>query len=157
MDERLRLVEDRLEILQLEGAYGHTWDAGDGAGWAALYTEDGVFTIDPVGGRPPLRVEGRAALEAFCVEFNRTTTGLHFLHTPDLRLDGDTARSWIHVQFRAFQSFDEGAGELRETIGLYEVQYLRTPEGWRMAHRRERAVGRTLQPFYPGFYPPAGG
>ena len=26
-------------------------------------------------------------------------------------LDGDQARSWIHVQFRAFQSFEEGDEE----------------------------------------------
>jgi uncharacterized protein (TIGR02246 family) len=50
-------ADDRLAILDLLARYCWLVDAGDGDGWAALWTEDGVFTgiPTPLQGRDQLR------------------------------------------------------------------------------------------------------
>ena len=37
-------VEDQLAIQQLYARYNHAIDSGNGAGWAATFAADGVFT-----------------------------------------------------------------------------------------------------------------
>ncbi len=41
LQARLLRLEDRMELFDLEGRYARTWDSGDAAGWAALFTDDG--------------------------------------------------------------------------------------------------------------------
>ena len=40
---RLREVEDRLALIELEGAYARLFDARRGDEWAALFVADGVY------------------------------------------------------------------------------------------------------------------
>ena len=141
VEDRLRAVEDTLAVLQLEGAYSPAWDSGDADAWAALFTVDGVFELAQVGAVPGTTVRGRDALRQFCVDFTATTSGIHLLNTPSIVLDGDEATARVHFEFRS------GASSHTETrhahvAGHYTVQYRRTPEGWRIAHRREVAVRR---------------
>jgi hypothetical protein len=52
--DRVRALEDHVEIMQLAAQYGPAVDSGSGEAAAALWTEDGVF--DAV---PHLRMRGR--------------------------------------------------------------------------------------------------
>ena len=143
--DRLARIEAHLELLNLEGEYSRTWDIADGDGWAALYTEDGVFELLPTsGGGRAFWVEGRERLAAFCHDFNRGTEGLHLLHTPSFSIDGERARSWIHFEFRSRRG---ESGETGLVAGIYNVSYLRTDAGWRIRHRVEQGVLRSRDAF----------
>jgi len=147
---RIADLEAHLAIIQLEGAYAHLWDAVDSAGWASLFTENGVFETARVGPFHAFRAEGREELEQLCRDFNATWSGLHQLGVPDIRVSGDTAEGAIHFRFRQFPR--SGDPSVRETIGLYQVHYLRVDGAWKMAHRLERAVGRESHDGYAGSY-----
>lgn len=56
-------TEDRLEILELYNGYPHLFDSGEAERWAALFTPDATFTVQPPGGGSPSRqVQGTAGL-----------------------------------------------------------------------------------------------
>lgn len=147
LEDRLAAVEDTLAILQLEGAYPPAWDSGDADAWAGLFTDDGTFELAEVGGVPGSTIRGRDALRRFCVEFTAHTSGIHLLNTPSIVSDGDEATARIHFEFRSGAA---GDAETRHAhvAGHYTVRYRRTPDGWRIAHRREVAVGRSRSWFY---------
>ena len=126
---------DHAQIIALEGAYGPRWDAGDGAGWSRLYTEDGIFAVAQPDGAPEVRARGRADLAGRCDLFNRTYQGVHYLSLPELAVvDEHTARAVVPFTFRAVRR--AGSGTL-DVEGFYKVEYRRTGEGWRISHRHE--------------------
>jgi 3-phenylpropionate/cinnamic acid dioxygenase small subunit len=49
LEARLEEAEARLAIMDLDAEYARAWDAGDAEGWAAVFTEDGVFDMAGVG------------------------------------------------------------------------------------------------------------
>jgi ketosteroid isomerase-like protein len=58
--------QDRSKINDLYGRYVQRIDSGDAAGWAALFTPDGVLQVEGPPGEPPLVVvRGAAHLEEF--------------------------------------------------------------------------------------------
>lgn len=156
VERRLRALEDRAEISNLEGRYAHTWDSGDGPGWASVFTEDGVWEALPAGSQAPANlVRGRSELQAFCEQCFGRVTGLHFLHLGELVIEGDEARSLVYFDFRGIM---RPPGEKEETrhqlvTGHYRVRYRRTPEGWRIAHRLEEPVAFTGSSWIGGALP----
>lgn len=151
IERRLRLLEDRLELIDLEATYARSFDERDGAAWSALFTDDGVYQSRPVGDAPPVTfVQGRAALEAFCRD--APFSGIHFLHLPQLRFDGDRATARVHLEFHGDHPADPGAPRVA-MLGYYDVAYRRVDGRWRIAHRVTTAFGRE-QTTVLG-YPPA--
>lgn len=143
LEARVRAMEDRAEIFNLEGRYARTWDSGDGAGWAAVFTADGVWQALLAGSQAPANiVRGRAELEAFCNQCAGRVTGLHFLHVNELEIDGDEARALVYFDFRGSMRPPGSPVELRHQLvtGHYKVRYRRTTDGWRIAHRLEQPV-----------------
>ncbi|WP_157850986.1 nuclear transport factor 2 family protein [Gordonia phthalatica] len=151
IETRLRLVEDRLEILNLEGLYAETWDFGDADGWAALFTDDGVFEMLSPTGEVTRTVAGTADLTAFCEDLNRTFQGLHLIHAPRVTLDGDIASAHIQFTFEAHRAHDLGFDQTSVT-DAYSVLYVRTTAGWRMKRRVERAMNRNSRTAHPGSF-----
>lgn len=163
LEARLRAVEDRVAIENLEGRYARTWDTGDAAGWAAVFTEDGEWEAKAAGTQAAANlVRGRDELEAFCRQCAGFVTGLHFLHINEVEVDGDRARGLVYFEFRGLI---KTPGEVSETLhqlvsGYYDVTYVRTEEGWRMRRRLEQptavstaaSVGGLIAP--PSFPPP---
>jgi SnoaL-like domain len=148
LGQRLEALDARFEILDIEGRYSRTWDTGDAAGWAELFTDAGAFEIIGVGGEPEQRFEGRAALEQMCRNFTKTTTGLHLLHLPEIIANGDNARSRIHFEFRSVRRDAADLTQQANVAGYYDTIYERTDEGWRIAIRREKVVKRERVVFY---------
>lgn len=110
-EERLRAVEDRLAILDLEGAYGHAYDSKRGTDWAALFTEDGVYQGRRLAGMPAQNlVRGRENLARFC---------------ESEPLSG----------FEASGTDEHGRTLSRAVTGYYDIAYVRTAEGWRIRRR----------------------
>lgn len=140
IEERVRALEDKLEIIELEAAYARTFDEHDGESWSALFTDDGVYQSRPVGGARPLTfVQGTEALRAYCAD--APFDGIHFLHLPQLALHGDTARARVHLEFHGSYRQDAGAPRLA-MHGFYDVAYHRVDGRWRIAHRVTTAFSR---------------
>lgn len=148
VEQRLRALEDRNAILDLEAGYAVRWDTNEPQRWAGLFTEDGVFEMKAAGDTPPMRIEGRDALREFCRGINERWTGMHYLHPPQLEIDGDTARATVFFEYRYLHR--GGAAHTRQgsVSGYYRVTYLRTPQGWRMRERIEKAVMAASGSFY---------
>ncbi len=137
-----RDVAAHLAILNLEGEYARTWDTVDPEGWAGLFTREGIFEMLPVGNTPGDFYQGREALADFCRRINASYRGLHLIHAPSIRVEGDSARGWIHFEFRSISG-----STLGNVAGIYQVDYRRTDEGWRIQHRIEQAVARSSDSF----------
>ena len=148
LEERVDRIESTLEILALEAEYARSWDTGDALGWAAIFCEDGVFEMAAAGRAEGRRVEGRLALADFCREINESRTGLHLFHNPAIVVDGDRAQGRIHFEFVSAGSTSPTSTMQGRTVGYYEVAYARTREGWRIAHRFEKAVLRGHSEYY---------
>ena len=107
---RIALLEDREAIRDLIARYGPLADAGDCAGAAALWTEDGVYEVGALGSDT-----GRAAIQTL--------------------LEGDSHQGWIHGG--AAQVLSPPVIDLdgdRATARTYSVVFRKSGDNWE-AHR----------------------
>ena len=111
-------AEDRDEILQLMYRYNHLIDSGDASGWAATFTEDGVFDV-----AGQVR-SGRDELTAFAASVRGFR---HSVVNPVIDVTGDAAT------VRAYFVVYKDAAILG--TGSYADELVRTPAGWRFAKR----------------------
>jgi hypothetical protein len=134
-DDRMRAIEDRLALLELEGSYARAFDSRDGEAWAALFTEDGVYQARGAAPGDPRRPTGRAQLADYCS--HAPYDGLHLMHVPQLTIDGDDAYARIHLEFRGTFHTAANAGANSSVLmsGYYDVRYRRVDGEWRIAHR----------------------
>lgn len=150
IEERLTALEDRLAILDLEGEYARSWDVGDSAGWADVFTPDGAFVLAPAGHIERQTFKGRQALFDFCEEINQYYRGLHFISLPRIQLGKEQARAQIHFQWQAlFRPDSHHSGE-RHACGYYDVTYRKLDGLWRIEQRIENALaGKTIGQYAP--------
>lgn len=132
MERRLQAVETRLAIIELEGAYARAFDDHDGDTWSSLFTEDGIYQARILeDARPGSYVRGRSNLRDYCNQ--APYNGIHYMHLPQITIDGQTATSRIHLEF--YGSFP-GSGALRlKMAGYYDVSYAQVDGEWRIARR----------------------
>lgn len=147
-EQRLRALEDRTAILDLEAAYAITWDTNQPQRWAALFTEDGVFEMLAAGDLPHLSFAGHDALAGFCREINTRWSGLHFMHPPQLEICGDRAQATVFFEYKYLNR--EAAAHTRQgsASGYYRTTYRRTAAGWRISQRIEKPVMSQNTAFY---------
>jgi ketosteroid isomerase-like protein len=152
-EERLRAIEDRLALLELEGAYARAFDSRDGDAWAGLFTEDGIYQAR--GATPGERgaPQGRAALADYCS--HAPYDGLHLMHVPQLTIDGDDAYARVHLEFRGtFHTVDDSGDHPNVSMsGYYDVRYRRVDGEWRIAHRITTTLRKdddVVAPYPPG-------
>lgn len=146
--QRLRALEDRAAILDLEAAYAISWDTNQPQRWAELFTEDGVFEMVAAGEQPHMRFQGREALAGFCRDINARWSGLHYMHPPQLETGTDAARATLFFEFKYLNR--EGPAHTRQgtAAGYYRVSYRRTASGWRISERIEKPVMSQTTAFY---------
>lgn len=88
-------LEDRFAIIDLCSVYNYTVDQADGEGWAATFTEDGIFS-GPAG-----HAEGREALVAFCGQLAEAFPGgMHFTDNHLFEVDGDSYEHKCFLDFK---------------------------------------------------------
>ncbi len=136
-------VEGHLSILKLDGEYARSWDTGDAAAWAALFTEDGSYETG-FGEGPTSGAQGREGLEEYCRTTVAANHGIHLCHTPAIEIEGDQATSWMQFEYRALT---DGRHRLH-VIGSYRTVYARTSDGWRIRHRRSQI----MESIHTGFF-----
>ncbi|MCW2958304.1 MAG: nuclear transport factor 2, partial [Solirubrobacterales bacterium] len=121
--------DDRLAIAELSVRYGHAFDIGDGAAWAAVFAADGVFQR-PDGSQ----VSGREALAAVPSGSLAAMPGMrHFPGPVVVDEAGGEVRGRSYTQ--AVRLGPSGTLDLI-VAGEYADTYVREDGGWRFATRR---------------------
>jgi hypothetical protein len=128
---RLRAVEDRLAIIELEGEYARAFDSRDGAAWSALFVPDGIYQARGATAEKGNFVRGHDALAAFCA--GAPFDGIHLMHLPQITVDGDRAQSRIHLEFVGL--FHTPGNPTGRMVGYYDVRYARVAGSWKIVHR----------------------
>ena len=113
---------DEQAIAEANAAWEAAFNAGDGAGMAALYTEDAMLL--PPGGES---VEGRAAIEAFWQSAIEELGVQAALKTSELEIHGDMA-----TEVGSF--VDTGADGAHVDHGKYVVLWKKVDGDWKL-HR----------------------
>lgn len=141
-------IADRLALLDLEARYAKTWDLGDDAGWAALFTPDGMFEMTPA--QPPMdRFVGPEALAGFCRAITAIYRGVHVMGAPALTISGDEATGYVAFHWIGISAPGRAPDEHRQTSGYYHVHYRRGADGqWRMTRRSEHGIAGTMSQSY---------
>lgn len=117
--------EDLFAIQQLYARYNHAIDFGDADGWAACFTEDGVFSA------PGTEVAGRESLRTFAADFSTRMRARHWTNNLLIDGDGDVARGRCYL---ALLRLGEEGVRIAAT-GRYEDELVRAGEGWRFRRR----------------------
>lgn len=146
---------DALERLQIERAcerlvtrYCHYVDHGEAARIADLFAENGVFTAPGVvtlAGRDELRAGlGRRQ------EQSTTRTSRHVCNNLLVTVeDPDNASGTVYVTLYRHDRGEEEDADATAPLGLplmlgeYRDRFVRTDEGWRIAHREVAVAFRT--------------
>jgi hypothetical protein len=151
--DRVRALEDRVEIMQLVAQYGPSVDSGRGEATAGLWTEDGSFDAVPF-----YEMRGREDIAAMVhgpghQRLIHDGCG-HVLTVPHIEVDGDeaTGRSYaLNIRWDA-----EADRFWVARVSANTWRWVRTPTGWRIAERVNAALDGTpehremLAPASPG-------
>jgi ketosteroid isomerase-like protein len=132
-------AEDRLAILETIARYSQAFDGKDARAYAALFTDDGVFEIVMRGAGEPLqRYAGSAAIfewvgEAFRGRLAEVQTRHNQSATVFDELSSSTARTRTMLIETRQRSGERHPSPY--TTGVYQDEWRRTEQGWRIARR----------------------
>lgn len=129
-----RAAADRDEIRAVQNRYADACDARD---WALF---ERVFTPDATADYGAFQPAGREAIvAAIRSRLGGCGATQHLLGNQEVAVEGDTASARCRVR-----AFHVGRGERREqsyeVFAEYRDRLVRTPEGWRIAHRTMRVA-----------------
>jgi ketosteroid isomerase-like protein len=133
-------ASDKLAIQEVIAQYSYTYDAQDAEGFAALFTEDAVWELFAADAtHPAIRLASRAAIHAWAVrrlhERRGCFTSRHYQSSTLFEtLTAESARTRTMLLV-THQDVTEGAPRLTAS-GVYHDQWRKTPDGWRLIHRR---------------------
>ena len=148
LEQRLRLVEDKLAILNLIASHPLGADTGAAAHVLSMWTEDGV--IDLAGGKEAAGSVAIADMVAAPGHKAAIAGGLaHFAGLPHVALTGDTATVTSYLQILAPQPAGDpvevpnhGAsrGFRVHRVGVNRWELVRTAAGWKIKRRTLRPL-----------------
>jgi hypothetical protein len=134
-DDRIRRLEDAETIRNLIASYGPLADIGDARGVAALWAENGSYSVGDFGEAKGW--ENIAALILSDTHQHLLAAGCgHILTVPHITLAGDSAVAINHsVVFR-------NSGDCHQAwrVSANRWELVRTDNGWRVQHRRNRPL-----------------
>ena len=130
VEDRVRRLEDIVEIHQLFVDYGLALDAGDFDAYAELFAEDGEVLLGPMG-----RANGRENIKALMsgTLSGRAGSSFHIISSPQVTLDGDTATSQV---MWSVVTADESGKAAMTMIGRHRDDLVREDGRWKIARRR---------------------
>jgi uncharacterized protein (TIGR02246 family) len=122
---------DRARIRELTARYNRAFDDGDPETFVATFTEDGVMEVTGT-----FRVDGRHALAEMV---RHTPYGVvHVTVDATVEVHGDRAVQDVTMLVLSRPGPDAAGGARRSRLsntGRYHDELVRTPDGWRFAHR----------------------
>jgi len=131
--DRLRALEDRTAIAALIASYGPLVDAGDADRVSALWTKNGIYSVDGsvMSGRAEIAAMVRGSHHQGLIRRGCT----HLLSAPTIDLGDETATATCQSVLMAGSG--DGYEILRLSINRFELA--RTDSGWlierRITHR----------------------
>ncbi|MEX2034434.1 MAG: nuclear transport factor 2 family protein [Xanthobacteraceae bacterium] len=148
IEDRIRAIEDRLEILNLIASHPPSADSGADYFTRSVYTEDGI--IDLGGGKG---ASGNAAIAAMVKEPGHQAAiagGLaHFAGLPRIEIDGDTAVVTSYLQIitphptaepHEVPNHGVSNGFRIHRVGANRWELVRTASGWKIKRRTLRPL-----------------
>jgi uncharacterized protein (TIGR02246 family) len=135
MDDRLRCLEDMEAIRKLIASYGPLADIGDAQGVAALWAENGSYSVGDFGEAQGWEQIGALILSDTHQELLTAGCG-HILTAPHITLDGDSAIAINHSV--VFRKAGDNHKAWRVSANRWEL--VRTDDGWRVQHRHNRPL-----------------
>jgi SnoaL-like domain len=148
IEQRLRAIEDRLEIYNLVASHPPSADTGADYYSRAIYLEDG--SMDLGGGKGAVGNEAVAAIVKTPEHQAAIAGGLaHFASLPHVTIDGDTAVATSYLQILMPHPTDEpmelsGHGTTRgfriHRVGANRWELVRTAQGWKIKRRTLRPL-----------------
>lgn len=139
LEQSIRRLQDRVDILETMYAYCRHADQLDGKAMAAYFTDDCIAQFIP-GDEWILR--GRPALEKFlCGALAVTVSGSHHIANPELTYETPdrVVLDCYMYSWQRFTGFPTTADCHR--WGRYENRFVRTSQGWRMDRLRLVSAG----------------
>ena len=138
MDDMSRLMIER-DCTKLIVAYSHMIDFGDAGSIAELFTDDGVWESAErrLGNRDEIA-------ESFT--HRQANTGRRSRHVcTNVAIEIVSADEALGVSYYTLYREDDVDTETAELdgpamVGDYRDRFVRTPDGWRIAHRRANAA-----------------
>jgi uncharacterized protein (TIGR02246 family) len=130
LEQRVRAVEDALEIQRLVNDYGRLLDQRDFGAFAELFAESGELLLGPVA-RATGRAEVQRAMEAALP--GPPGEDLHIVGTPMVELDGDSATS--EVMWTVVRRGADGSPVVA-MVGRHRDDLVRERGQWRIRRRR---------------------
>jgi hypothetical protein len=143
MDRRIDILWDHHEITKVLNDYAYLIDTGRFEEAAAA-----VFTPDAIEdhGFGSAIHHGRAEIAKFLRDaLTPFEAAQHSLSNFMIEVDGDKASSRTYLQGYHWLKTDGPAERAADyvAVGLYIDEWQRTAEGWRIKHRKRRALGRS--------------
>lgn len=139
LESRLRVTEDKLEILNLLNSYGPLVDSGSAQEAAALWVEGGGYNFSG-GISGGTRLEAPAELVAMYEtegHMGLVNTGVsHFTGTPKITVSGDSAEAVGY----SFVILKEGDHWFVWRGAVNHWTLVRTAQGWRIKERMNRTL-----------------
>lgn len=136
LEERIRIIEDREEIIRLKARYCNCNDGGwngipshhDVEAVVTMFVPDGIWEAGEGG-----RAEGHAQIRELFIRFRAIPFIIHNVMNPIIDIEGDTAHGDWHAIITGTSPPNRQANWI---FGKYEEDYVRTPEGWKFKHLR---------------------
>jgi len=148
IEQRLKDIEDRLEILNLIAGHPPGADSASDAYAGSYWLEDGVFDRGPPFGEQSGRGSGHDMAQPAFQEAIRQGI-CHFTGPPYIEIDGDTAIVTSYLQILApdpfakeftLSSHGTGKGFRVHRLTASRWDLVRTEEGWRVKRRALRPM-----------------
>jgi uncharacterized protein (TIGR02246 family) len=121
--------DDWLAICSVKAAYCRLLDTKDWDGWAQLFTEDCEMDVRGSGGTLEI---GRDAFVASVRAAIETTKTAHQVHSPEIKIDGDSASAIWAMQDRLIWE----DGRTLTGYGHYHERYVKQDGRWRIASQQ---------------------
>ena len=148
IEQRLRAIEDRLEIYNLIASHPPSADTGADYFTRAVYVEDG--SMDLGGGKGASGSEAIAAIVKTPDHQAAIAGGLaHFAGLPRIDIDGDTAVVTSYLQILtpdngadpvAVPGHGTAKGHRIHRVGANRWELVRTADGWKIKRRTLRPL-----------------
>lgn len=149
LEERVRRIEDREEIAQLQARYIDLNDGWRGATHAHPEQVADLFAPNGIWEGPPGRAEGRQAIVELFRGFQSIPFIVHYVTNPLIVVEDATAHGEWHAIVTSTVPPEFAPGQALWTLGKYVNDYVRTPAGWRCSHLN--FVAAAVTPFEAGW------
>lgn len=128
MSDSLSELLDRQSIVDLTIAYTYALDTKNWDDLDRVFLADATADLtEPLADRDAIKARVRRALEHLDVS-------QHMVSNHEIRVDGDEATCRCYLQAQHVRQAAAGSPNFI-VAGRYEDRLVRTPEGWRIAHR----------------------